>query len=106
MRFWEINRKVLSKIWLKLENAKKFDAPLLILDKILSLLEQIIWLPGQASNSILYHRRYNILMSVCSSQETKNMLKNNAELLQTNDENIFWKLFRGHLTKSVKSKKS
>ena len=37
MRFWEINRKVLSKVWLKLENAKKFDAPLLILEKILEV---------------------------------------------------------------------
>ena len=37
MRFWEISRKVLSKVWLKLENAKKFDAPLLILEKILEV---------------------------------------------------------------------
>ena len=96
----------LSKVWLKLENAKKSDAPPLSLDKILSLLEQTICLLGQTSNSILYHRRYNILLSVCSPQEIKNMLKKKVELLQSNDENLFGKEFSDHLTESVKSKKS
>ena len=94
----------LSKVWLKLENAKKSDAPPLSLDEILRLL-QTIGLLGQTSNSISYHRRYNILSSVCSPQEVKNMLKNKVELLQTNDENLFGKEFSGHLTVSVKSKK-
>ena len=58
----------LSKVWLKLENAKKSDAPLLSLDKILSLLKQTICLLGQTSNSISYHQRYNILSSVCTPQ--------------------------------------
>ena len=61
----------LSKVWLKLENAKKSDAPPLSLDEILRLLEQTIGLLGQTSNSISYHRRYNILSSVCSPQEAK-----------------------------------
>ena len=66
----------LSKVWLKLENAKKSDAPPLPLDEILSLLEQAICLLCQTSNSISYHGRYNILSSVCSPQAAKNMLKN------------------------------
>ena len=81
----------LSKVWLKLENAKKSDALPLSLDEILSLLEQTICLLGQTSNSISYHRRYNILSSVCSLQDAKNILKNKVELLQTNDENLFGK---------------
>ena len=81
----------LFKVWLKLENAKKSDAPPLSLDKTLSLLEQTIYLLGQASNSISYHWRYNILSSVCSPQEAKNMLKNKAELLETSNENLFGK---------------
>ena len=93
----------LSKVWLKMENAKKFGAPPLSPDEILSLLEQTICLLGQTSNSISYHRRYNILSSVCSPQEAKNMLKNKAELLQTNDEKCFGKEFSDHLTESVKS---
>ena len=72
----------LSKVWLKLENVKKSDAPPLSLDEILSLPEQTICLLGQAINSISYHRRYNNLSSVCSHQEAKNMLKNKVE---------FWK---------------
>ena len=58
----EIQRKILkrtlsvmgplSKVWLKLENAKKSDAPPLSLDEILSLLEQTICLLGETINSI------------------------------------------------------
>ena len=96
----------LSEVWLKLENAKKSDAPPLSLDEILRPLEQTICLLDQTSNSILYHRRYNILSSVCSPQEAKNMLKNKEELLQTNDENLFGKEFSDHFTDLVKSKKS
>ena len=72
----------LSKVWLKLENAKKSDAPPLSLDEILSLPEHTICLLGQTSNSISYHRRCNILSIVCSPQEAKNLLKNEVELLQ------------------------
>ena len=90
----------------KLEDAKKSDPPPLSLDEILSLLEQTICLLGQTSNSTSCHRRYNILSSVCSPQKAKNMLKNEVQLLQTNDENPFRKEFSDHLTKSVKSKKS
>ena len=86
----------LSKVWLKLENAKKSDAPPLSLDKILSLLEQTICLLHQTINSISYQRRYNVLSSVCSRQEAKNMLKNKVELLQTNDKNLFGKEFSDH----------
>ena len=96
----------LSKVWLKLENPKKSDAPPLSLDQILSLLEQTICLLGQTSNSILYHQRYNILSSVCSLQEAKNMLKNKVELVQTNDEILFGKEFSDHLKESLKSNKS
>ena len=110
MRFWEKHRKELSpwwvpKVWLKLENARKPDTPPLSLDNILSLLEQIICLLGQTSNSISYHRSYNILSNVCSPHEAKNMLKKKVELLQTNNENFFGKEFSDHLTESVKSKK-
>ena len=80
----------LSKVWLKLENAKKSDAPPLSLDEILSLLEQSICLLGQASNSISYQRRYNILSSLCFPQEAKNILKNKVQLLQANSKKSFW----------------
>lgn len=61
-----------SKVWLKLENVKKSDALLLSLDEILSLAEENICLLGQTNNSILYHKKCNILLSVCSPKEAKN----------------------------------
>ena len=80
---------LLSKVWFKLENVKKFDAPPISIDNILSLLEQTICLLGQTSNLIFYHRRHNILSSVCTPQEAKKknkkMLKDKVELLQTNN---------------------
>ena len=91
----------LSKVWLKLENAMKFDAFPLSIDEIRSLVEQTIRLLGQTSNSISYHRRYNILLNVCSPQEAKNTLKNKVELLQTNDENNKMLIFKKLLTKAV-----
>ena len=63
----------LSKVRLKLEDAKMSNAPPLSLDEILSLVEQTICLLDQTSNSILYHRRYNILSSVCSPVHSKRM---------------------------------
>ena len=42
----------LSKVWLKLENAKKSDAPPLSLDEILSLLEETICLLGQTKEVV------------------------------------------------------
>ena len=91
----------LSKVWLKLENAMKFDASPLSIDEIRSLVEQTIRLLGQTSNSISYHRRYNILLNVCSPQEAKNTLKNKVDLLQTNDENNKMLIFKKLLTKAV-----
>lgn len=95
----------LSKVWLKMENTEKSDAPPLSLSKILSLPEQTICLLVQASNSILCYRRYNILSNVCNPQEAKHTLKNKVELLRTNNKNPFGKEFRNHLKKLVKPKK-
>ena len=86
--------------------SRKSNGPLLSLDKILGPVEQAICLLVQASNSISYHRRYNIPSNVCSRQKAKNILKNKVELLQINDENLFGKGFSEHLTKLVKSKKN
>ena len=79
----EIQRKILkrtlsvmgplSKVWLKLENAKKSDAPPLSLDEILSLLEQTICLLGETINSISYHWRYNNIKRLLSSGGKKHV---------------------------------
>ena len=113
MRFWEKYRKGAlsvmgrsSKVWLKLENAKKSDTRSLSLEEILSLVEQTICLLGQTSNSASYRRSQKFISNMCFPQEAKITLKNKVELMQTNDENIFGKEVSNHLTESVKSKKS
>ena len=70
----------LSKVWLKLENAKKSDAPPLSLDKILILLEQTIYLLGQTSNLISYQQKKNILSSISSPQEAKKHVKEQSRV--------------------------
>ena len=78
---------LLSKVWLNSENAKMSDG----LDKIQSLVEQNICLLSQESDLISYNQLHNILMGVCFLKKTNNKLKIKAELLQTNDKNVFWK---------------
>ena len=78
---------LLSKVWLNSENAKMSDA----LDKIQGLVEQNICLLSQESDLISYNQLHNILMSVCFLKKRNNKLKIKAELLQTNDKNVFWK---------------
>ena len=87
----------LSKVWLKLENTKRSDAPALFLDEILSFVKQTTCLLGQTNNSISNHQRYKTFSSSCSPQETKSVLKNKIELQQTNDKNCFGKEFSNHL---------
>ena len=101
MRFWEKFHKIilsftglLSKVWLKLETFYK-SWETLSLDKNLSLLGKTICLLGQTTNSISYHRKYNILLRVCSpAKKKKKMLKHKAELLPTNEKSLFRNEFR------------
>ena len=52
------------------------------------------------------HGRYNILSTlICAPQESKEMLREGAGLLQQHDKNLFGKKFREHLILSAKSKK-
>ena len=67
----KIHKKVLSvmspisKKWLKSKNSKKSST---LSFEILSLEKQTICLLNQTGNTISYHRRYNILLSMCSPQ--------------------------------------
>ena len=61
-------------------------------------MEQSILLLGQATISMTYHRRYNILSVLnCPSQQSKEMLREEADLLQQQDKNLLGKKFRGTL---------
>ena len=98
----------LSKLWLLIQNAlssQEEEVPIK-LDKLKEYVEQSILLLGQATNSMTYHRRYNILPALnCAPQQSKEMLREEADLLQQQDKKLFCKNFREHLISSGKSKK-
>ena len=98
----------LSKLWMLVEEAnrsKKKQIPI-DLDNIRAYTEQTVLLLGQTSNYITYFRRYNILAALnCPAQHSKEMLREEADLLQRHDRNLFGKKFSEHLVASAKSKK-
>ena len=68
------------------------------LKEIQEFVEQTILLLGQASNSISYYRRFYMLLALTNSpQQSKQMLREDSELLQKNDKNLFGKKFRENI---------
>ena len=77
-----------------------------ILNKVKKYVEQSILLRGQATNAMTYHRRYNIFSTLnCAPRQSKEMLREEADLLPQQDKNLFGKSFREHVIMSTKSKK-
>ena len=76
------------------------------INDLLHYVEQTIFLLGQSSNAITYHRRLNVLGSVMNSQyQVKSLSKEKMSLLQKHDECLFGKKFRNHFADTTKSKK-
>ena len=98
----------LSNIWTAVESARlsKEDSVEVDLKEIQEFVEQTALLLGQASNSISYYRRFYMLLAITNSrQQTKQMLREDSELLQKNDKNLFGKKFRENIWHTSKSKK-
>ena len=98
----------LSRLWTMVEEAgrSKEDQVPISLDLIKEHIEQTILLLGQASNSISYQRRYSILLGIVGSPpKIKEMLREEAVLLQKHDTELFGKKFREHITETSKAKK-
>ena len=98
----------LSKLWMLVEEARRSKEKQIPidLDNIRAYTEQTVLLLGQASNYITYFRRYNILAALnCPAQQSKEMLREEVDLLQWHDRNLFGKKFSEHLLASAKSKK-
>ena len=69
-------------------------------------MEQTVLLLGQVSNSISYYNRFYMLLALTnSSQQSKQMLREDSELLQKSDKNLFGKKFRENIWHTSKSKK-
>ena len=89
--------------WKSHVDSKKSRYPLIwiILEHILNK-QCSCW----ARPAITCFRRYNILAALnCPAQQSKEMLREEADLLQRHDRNLFGKKFSEHLVFSAKSKK-
>ena len=97
----------LSRLWKGLEdikNAPGDTVPMSVEDHI-KLIEQTVLLLGQASNSILYSRRFQILKTLIKDpKKAKNISKEKADLLQKGDQNFFGRKFRSHVVETERSK--
>ena len=61
---------------------------------------------GQSSNTVTYHRRYNLLNNLMgSSNQAKEALKEKRDLLQKHNGNLQGKKFRNHIVEVTKTKK-
>ena len=73
--------------------------------KFMSLWDKLLFL-GQASSSISYYRRFYMLFALTSSsQQSKQMLREDSEFLQKNNKNLFGKKFDENIWQTFKSKK-
>ena len=87
------NRSVmgpLSKIWTAVESARLSQESSVEVDlkEIQEFVEQTVLLLGQVSNSISYYRKFCMLLALTDSPEqSKQMLREDSELLQINDKN-------------------
>ena len=90
----------LSKIWTAVESARLSQENSVEVDlkEIQEFVEQTVLLLGQASNSISYYRRFYMLLALTNSpQQSKQMLREDSELLQKNDKNLLGKKFRENI---------
>ena len=97
-----------SKILTAVESARLSQKNSVEVDlkEIQEFVEQTVLLLGQVSNSISYYRRFYMLLALKNSpQQSKQMLREDSELLQKNDKKIFRKKFRGNIWHTCRSKK-
>ena len=105
------NRSVMGpllKIWTAVESARlsQKDSVEVDLKEIQEFVEQTVLLLGQALNSISYYRIFGMLLALTNSPpQSKQMLKEDSELFQMNNKNLFGKKFRENIWDTSKSKK-
>ena len=95
----------LSKLWMLEEEARRSKEKQIPIDlgNIRAYIEKKVLLLGQTSNYITYFGRYNILAALnCLAQQSKKMLREEADLLHWHDRNLFGKNFSEHLVASAK----
>ena len=97
----------LSKLWFRFEEAlaQENNMVQLDLDELIQYLEQSVMLVGQAFNVVTYNRRLNVLSAVQDKQKAKNIIKDQAELLEKPSADLFGRVFRDHVKETAKVNK-
>ena len=98
----------LSRLWKGLEDVRNesCEAVEVPVDTFATLIEQTTLLLGQASLSVSYARRLNVLKTLLKDpRKTKTLLKEKTALLQEDDGHLFGKRFRSHIIEIELSKK-
>ena len=98
----------LSKICAAVKSARlsQEDSVEVDLKEIQEFVEQTTLLLVQASNSISYYGKFCMLLALTnSSQQRKQMLREDSELLQKNGKTLFGEKFRENIWHTSKSKK-
>lgn len=98
----------LSQVWGKIETFRKseFENPMDI-DEVADLLQKSVILLGQASNSVSYQRRMEVLKCFTDQKSAKAMIVKQAETLSKEPTDLFGKEFKTVLRRSdVDSKKA
>ena len=96
----------LSRLWKGLEDIKNApgDTILVPIEDHIKLNEQTVLLLGQASNSILYSRRLQILETLIKDPKKvlkKKKFEGKGSLLQKDDQSLFGKKFRSKLVETL-----
>ena len=96
----------LSKVWHSLESAATapdHEADLIIED-LLNLVQQTVFLVRPTNNTIAYHRRLSALAGAMkSSSQAKSMIKDKSALLENSGKELSDKDFRVQMTDTVKA---
>ena len=98
----------LSRLWKGLEDVQNesSEAVEVPVDTFATLIEQTTLLLGQASLSVSYARRLNILKTLLKDpRKAKTLLKEKTALLQEDEGHLFGKKFRSHIIETERSKK-
>ena len=97
----------LSKLWSRFEEPLAQESNMVHLDfnELIHYLEQSAMLVSQAFNVVTYNRRLNVLYAVQDKQKAKNIIKDQAELLEKPSVDLFGSVFRDHVKETSKVKK-
>ena len=97
-RLWDIVEKATNS------NEQSVNASL---DDMQKFIGQTVLVVGQSSNTVTYHRRYNLLNNLKgSSNQAKETLRKKKDLLQKHDGNLLGKKFRNHTVEVTKTRKT